>query len=84
MVVFVLGVMSEAVDKFVTRRLVVELLVVRRLVVEILVDVILDVLSELDTRLLADTLVFIKLVMVAVGAEKILEIRKLDVVRDCV
>ena len=82
--VLVFGVMSEDADKFVALRFVVELLVAIKLVVEILEEIILDVFKVFDTRLLEDTFVLTKLVMVAVGAEKIFEMRRLDVVRELV
>lgn len=83
-VVLVFGVMSEDVDKLVALRFVVELLVEITLVVEILEEIIFDVFKVFDTILFDDTLVFIKLVIVAVGAEKIFEMRRLDVVSELV
>jgi hypothetical protein len=49
-----------------------------------LVDIIVGVFNVLDTRLFDDILVFTKLVIVAVGAEKIFEMRRLEVVSELV
>lgn len=82
--VLVFGVIREDDDKFVTLRFIVELFVDIILVVDISVVIISDVVNVLDNKLLEDRLVLIKLVIDALGAEKMFEMRRLDVVSDCV